>query len=270
MSSKRTGERSFDGPMSATGWLANRKSGTLPPEGFHLTATRPKPAAAPALLSAAKLRIILAAEKLFALTSIDSASLREIAVEAGQKNHYAVQYHFGSRDGLARAVFVHRMSQMEERRQAMLDAAERNGKLQNVRTLLEMLYVPQFELQKADGNRSYASFLCQYLLRQRSTTFGDFGVVPPPHLARIFDLLKGCVDHLPSSVAQRRLVSGSLVFLNILATFVDEHGERADIAGGETFEQALGDSLALVEATLTMPLAGQKSAASSRNTARRR
>ncbi|MET0545521.1 MAG: TetR family transcriptional regulator [Caulobacterales bacterium] len=227
-----------------------------------------KPIPATGSFSKAKLKIILAAEKLFASTSIESASLREIALEAGQKNHYAVQYHFGSRDGLVRAVFAHRMFQMEGRREMMLAAAERDDKLHQMRTLLEMLYVPQLELQRAEGNKSYASFLCQYLLRQRSTTFGDFDIPPPPNLARIFDLLKGCVGHLPDGVAQRRLVSGSLVFLNILATYVDEHGEGTDVAGGETFEQALEDSLALIETTLAMPLTKLSAAAKTRRRGR--
>jgi AcrR family transcriptional regulator len=65
--------------------------------------TRSQPAAAG--FSESQIKIILAAEKLFAQTSIDSASLREIAVKAHLRNHFAVQYHFGSREALVHAVF---------------------------------------------------------------------------------------------------------------------------------------------------------------------
>ena len=220
----------------------------------RLNVQTPKPIPIDGSFTAAKLKIILAAEKLFAQTSIESASLREIAVEAGQKNHYAVQYHFGSREGLVRAVFAHRMFQMEARRGVMLAKAEREGRLGEVGALLEMLYVPQLELQRSDGNKSYARFLCQYLLRERSRNFGDFGIPLPPNLARIFDLLGDYLGHLPNETAQRRLVSASLVFLNILATYVDDRGERTDMSGAETFEQALEDTLALIETALVMPL----------------
>ncbi len=50
-----------------------------------------------------KTRLILAGERLFAKGGIHGASMREIAAQAGQGNHAAVQYHFGSREGLVRA-----------------------------------------------------------------------------------------------------------------------------------------------------------------------
>lgn len=49
-------------------------------------------------------RFIEAAQKLYAERSIDSVSLNEITVAAGQKNRNALQYHFGSRDGLLQAI----------------------------------------------------------------------------------------------------------------------------------------------------------------------
>lgn len=47
---------------------------------------------------------ICAAQRLYADRSIDSVSLSEITVTAEQKNRNALQYHFGSRDGLLRAI----------------------------------------------------------------------------------------------------------------------------------------------------------------------
>jgi len=61
------------------------------------------------LPDAPKVALILAAELLFARDGIEGASLREIAAQAGQRNHHAVQYHFGSRDTLVQAVFDYRM-----------------------------------------------------------------------------------------------------------------------------------------------------------------
>jgi AcrR family transcriptional regulator len=72
-----------------------------------------------------KERMILIGEVVFADHGIAGASMREIASKAGQKNHYAVQYHFGSREGLVKAIFDYRMQQMEPARQAMLEQAER-------------------------------------------------------------------------------------------------------------------------------------------------
>lgn len=49
-------------------------------------------------------RFIGAAQQLYAERSIDSVSLNEITVAAGQKNRNALQYHFGNRDGLLQAI----------------------------------------------------------------------------------------------------------------------------------------------------------------------
>jgi AcrR family transcriptional regulator len=210
--------------------------------------TRSQPAAAG--FSESQIKIILAAEKLFAQTSIDSASLREIAVKAHLRNHFAVQYHFGSREALVHAVFSYRMHQMEERRGRMLAEAERKKKLHEARVLLEMVYFPQLDLLDADGKHSYASFLCQYLLRERFEEFGDFGTPLPPHLDRILKLLRVRLGYLPTAVAQRRLMGCNFMFLNILVSY-SEKTRTTDRAND--FESALADTLAQIEAALCMP-----------------
>lgn len=91
-------------------------------------------------------KLILAAEKLFARGGIEGVSLREIAAAAGQGNHHAVQYHFRSREGLVQAVFDYRMWQMEDRRGEMLKAAKSAGKLDDARTIMEVIFLPQLDL----------------------------------------------------------------------------------------------------------------------------
>lgn len=197
-----------------------------------------------------KTRLILAGERLFARGGIHGASMREIAALAGQGNHAAVQYHFGSREGLVRAIFNYRMEQMEDERGAMLGKAEAVGRLKDARTLLEIVLLPQLDLQDADGNHSYASFLSQYLLQSRSPEFGDFSGSEPPNLTKALHLLRDRVSYLPPYVAQRRLISISLMFLNIL---VRHHGADEAIFG-ETFEEALEDTMEQIVAVMCMPL----------------
>lgn len=197
-----------------------------------------------------KTRLILAGEQLFARSGISGASMREIATKAGQGNHAAVQYHFGSRDGLVRAIFDYRMEQMEAARGGMLEAAQRNGRLKDARTILEIILLPQLGLQDADGNHSYASFLSQYLLQSRSPEFGDFSGSEPPNLTEGLRLLRARVDYLPPHVAQRRLISVSLMFLNILA----RHHGSGGTDMGETFAEALEDTMEQIVAVMCMPL----------------
>ena len=197
-----------------------------------------------------KTRLILAGEQLFAESGILGASMREIASRAGQGNHAAVQYHFGSREGLVRAIFDYRMEQMEEARGRMLDRAKSYGLLKDAQTILEIILLPQLYLQDADGNHSYARFLSQYLLQSRSTECGEFSGSEPENLKIALKLLRDRVDYLPPFVAQRRLISVSLMFLNIL---VRHHGTYGALFG-ETFEQALDDTMEQIVTVMCMPL----------------
>ena len=51
---------------------------------------------------------MLTAERLFAERGIEAVPLRDIGVAAGQRNHVAVQYHFGDRETLVQAIAAYR------------------------------------------------------------------------------------------------------------------------------------------------------------------
>jgi len=67
-----------------------------------------------------------AAEKLFSEHGIQASSLRMITQQAGA-NLAAVHYHFGSKEGLVRAVFSRRLRPLEEERLRLLAACDLSG-----------------------------------------------------------------------------------------------------------------------------------------------
>lgn len=102
-----------------------------------------------------RVRLIRAAEKLFARHGVGGVSLREINRAAGAKNAVAVQYHFGDRDGLLRAVLQKHWPDVEARRHALLDEyeADPGG---GVRFLAACLVRPlASKLSDDDGGREY-------------------------------------------------------------------------------------------------------------------
>lgn len=194
-----------------------------------------------------KLALILAAETVFAQQGIERASLREIAANAGQRNHHAVQYHFGSRPALVQAVFDHRMAQMEPMREALLNAAGGNGNLSDTRSLVEMIFLPQIDLIDAQGDHSYAAFLSEYLMLYPGSGFGEFGANPPPQLARCLTLLRLKMNELSEAAAQRRLIGACFLFLNILITHT-----RGNDSTVESFTDTLEDTIDQIVAALTV------------------
>jgi AcrR family transcriptional regulator len=196
-------------------------------------------------------KMIVAAEALFAKDGIDGVSLRQVAAKAGQKNHHAVQYHFGTRDGLVQAIFDYRMEQMDRPRREMLARAEAEGRLEDPRTIADIIFVPQLAVIRELGDFSYANFLCQYLLRNSDAEFGRFGGNTPEGLTRTLGLLRAQLHFLNDGAAQRRLITACFMFLNLLAVYTrDLQNGRAS----EDFSDALEDTMRQIVAALFLPL----------------
>ncbi len=197
-------------------------------------------------------KMIVVAEALFAQDGIDAVSLRQVAARAGQKNHHAVQYHFGTREGLVQAIFDYRMEQMDRPRLEMLARAEAEDRLDDPRTIADIIFVPQLEVISELGDFSYANFLCQYLLRNSDAEFGRFGGNLPEGLSRTIALLRSQLHFLNDGAAQRRLITACFMFLNLLAVYTrDLENGRAS----EDFSDALEDTMRQIVAALFLPAA---------------
>lgn len=97
-------------------------------------------------------KILDAAERAFSENGYTGVSLRSIIGEAGV-NLAAVHYHFGSKEGLLKAVILRRVGPVNAERLAMLDACERaagGGRLE-VEKVLEAFLVPTFRMARKSG-----------------------------------------------------------------------------------------------------------------------
>lgn len=103
--------------------------------------------------------LVTAAEKLFAAQGIQAVSLREILREAGTRNTTALQYHFGDRAGLLRAVLAKHHKDVDLRRHALLDAYEAENRA-DVRVLAAALVRPlAAKLADPAGGGAYLQIL---------------------------------------------------------------------------------------------------------------
>jgi AcrR family transcriptional regulator len=110
------------------------------------------------------LRILRVAERHFAERGIEGASLREITREAGQGNRAAINYYFGDRRGLVRAVIARHRRDEEAHRNALLDDRQRAGRTDR-RALAEALVLPlAAKLDDPDGGRHYLRVAADYYL----------------------------------------------------------------------------------------------------------
>ncbi len=101
-----------------------------------------------------------AAEQLFAERGIYGVSFGEVGRHAHQHNRSAIQYHFGSRQGLIDAIAGRHVAALNDRRADMLRTLELTGRANDQRALVEALIVPPFRLLGSSG--SYFRFLMQW------------------------------------------------------------------------------------------------------------
>ena len=113
--------------------------------------------------------LIRAAEDLFAERGSEAVSLRDVVSAAGVSNASAVQYHFGGRSGLIRAVLAKHEPAVDRTRSDMLDAYAAAG-VDDMRMLAKALVVPLAkELENADGGVGYLQLVADLYNRPNPT-----------------------------------------------------------------------------------------------------
>jgi AcrR family transcriptional regulator len=150
---------------------------------------------------ATKLAIIQTAEVLFAQRGLDGISLREIGEAAGQRNTGVVQYYFGDRDGLIRAIFERGSRQEGGIRDRMITGF---GSDPSVAELVEALVVPFAETIR-EGS-SYIAFLARLLSDHTLRQLLEVGTATRhPSWILLADLLFQKLSFLPKELAETRM-----------------------------------------------------------------
>lgn len=202
-----------------------------------------------------KLRIIAAAESLYAQRSIDSVSFREIAQTAGNRNTNAVQYHFGNRETLVQAIFAWRVWQMEGPRGKALAQVEKNGRSFDLATLMRILCEPILDLTDDDGRHTYAAFMSKYLLQQRPTGVLHPGDMRPDlnqNLRRILDQINTLAAAEDAHLGDYRIGLSHLLVLNVIVLSDNEGLHKRDPEQfRKRFETALTMAVAALESSYT-------------------
>jgi AcrR family transcriptional regulator len=148
------------------------------------------------------LRILRAAEPQLAERGIDRASLRDILKTAGQSNAGAVQYYFGDRRGLVRAVIARHTPRQQAHRDALLDAYEQAGRPDR-RALADALVTPvAAKLDDPDGGRDYLRILAEYFITLPREEFLAHPL-PDTSLGRWHRLLDDLDDGDPDDLMRR-------------------------------------------------------------------
>ena len=73
---------------------------------------------------------------------VNNVTLQDIGQASGHRNRSAVQYHFGSRDAVIRAVIGRTMEPLDAERNLLLDHLETTGAPLTTRGVLDVIVLP--------------------------------------------------------------------------------------------------------------------------------
>jgi AcrR family transcriptional regulator len=202
-------------------------------------------------------RFIEAAQRLYAERSIDSVSLNEITVAAGQKNRNALQYHFGNRDGLLQAIIDKHALPASELRRRHLAALSGSG-CSYAHAAAQALVMPLAEyIESNPDGIHYIKVLSQLAALNSS-------VLNPSTSSRITfqndedfaAVVRAAVSHLKPAEAQRRLFLAVSITFHTIAD-VCRAAETEGTSRNLQNRSAMFEQVALsIEALLGAPAVG--------------
>ncbi|MCX2713152.1 TetR/AcrR family transcriptional regulator [Mycolicibacterium sp. J2] len=197
---------------------------------------------------ATRIKLITVAETMFAERGIAAVSLNEIRLAAGQSNAAVVNYHFGSKEDLIKAILENRLERIDEDRGRLLDQALSGDQPVALRRILEALILPQ--MGSIERGERHVELVAQLLFHGYGEPGGHAWILADPalteHGQKLNQLIWEHLSHLPEAVAVVRL---RLVYLSCLNAVADHQRQRAaatDAPPTAMFVSDLIDSLTAV------------------------
>jgi len=203
---------------------------------------------------ATRQRIITEAERLFAQHGISAVPLRDIGKAAGQRNHAAVQYHFGERDEIVKAIMEYRGGESEVSRTEMVAALMLSETTPTVSDVVSAFVRPLAIHFQPDNH--YLPFLSLYITEEGGYE-GLVGVRVGAAVVTLRTLLGKLVPGIPESVLDERWWVTLTSAVHALARYHTAQRKREHLPAG--IEALISDLITFLSAGLSAPLAERDS-----------
>lgn len=198
-------------------------------------------------------RILSTAEHLFAEYGFDGVSLRQLGTEADAAIAL-INYHFGTKEMLYRAVFESRIKPLSEcRRAALADAMSPETGKRTLEAVLDALARPWIELHATEQGQDYTRLIAREVHDPRESDRGIVRDLLDP-VAR--DFIHAMEQVLPNH-SQAEIHWGYLFFMSTLQVILSnpQRIERlsGDLLGDRSTDELVKRLVNFVSAALTAP-----------------
>lgn len=150
------------------------------------------------------------ARRMFATRGISAVGLREVAVEAGQRNTAAVHYHFGTKDDLLRELLIDGAKAIDRRRQEIVDQAEARG-APSIDDVVRAFVQPSLDLCSDPGHpETYHRFISNIMGERRELFESTIVASHATGYQRATDHVRRLLPDVPVAEIDRRIVFATL------------------------------------------------------------
>lgn len=195
--------------------------------------------------------ILTAAERLFAEHGISAVPLRDIGQAAGQRNHASVQYHFGDRDEVVKAIMEFRGAESEVSRTHMVADLMLGGTTPTVLDVVNAFVRPLAIHIQPDNH--YLAFLSLYITEEGGYEGLGGDIHTGASVITLRTLLSRLVPQIPEEVLDERWWVTLTSAVHTLARYHSAQRKRARLPA--KIDVLLNDLVAFLSAGLTAPLA---------------
>lgn len=196
--------------------------------------------------------IKVTARRLFAERGVDGVTVRDIAAAAGQKNHGAVGYHFGTKEALVREIVAEGAIVIDDRRNRLLDALEASGGPITVREIVDILIFPSIGVVSQPGEEdNYVRFITMLNMSHRDLFLDALDNRWNSGFLRCLAHLRKLMPPMPASAVNQRFVFLGAYLRSVLAVrqtvLADSTRPHPTWTSDQTLEHFARTVVALIE-----------------------